>query len=847
MYKVKLGIDFDNSELKSVESKINNLTDSTHRIRIDLDSTRIHKQFDHIEKRFKNLTGAKGNVKSAIPIDTGSLDRALNDVASTIKDIKASIGSLDSGAGMKSLLSSINQISTALEKAGDQFEELNRSMSALSGKDLNLNFGINMGGSNPIARQAAYGNKARNETLPQLREQAAALENYFKEYYKVADGINAAQKLVQGTGAATGKSNIYDLIPKMLDGTGSLSSQMTAYKEYIALMKEAARIKGIDIGGVTSQFSKTADDLVQDAVDIQTGAKEMDDAFDRLKQIFGGGNNFNVEGISAQLDSVVADLKEIRTAIESLSSGASLDGLTQSFNRLSETLEKLMTNAKLVQDVLDNNVAATGLSNQKKEAQETAKAFKETTAEAKKLDNVSIDISSGNVDDLKRALKNLKVDDSSIEDATQELNEMGIVAKNVSGILRGGNLVSFDIKGVQTMADGVQRTVTITRKLGEEGWESSHKYSQALDKIAIAAEKVNKKLKSGTNGNTKFDVEIGDAEKKFASLSKQSDELRAKIDLLGDEFKNIQTASAEGDIEELVAANERYEKVLQDVNNQLKLNRQEEQKAAAAQKLADDRTAFQNKIDAWLTKNSAATKKYGAELLALKAKAESCDRVSLDHLEREFKQIDKAAEAASVKAKSLGDRLRTQFSKYSTYFSAASVFMYVEQGLRSMFEQVVAIDSAMTELKKVTDETNDTYNEFLTNAASKAQEIGTTISDYISSTADFSRLGYDFAESQTLSEVANIYKVVGDEIDSVDTASQSVISTMKAFKVEAADSMSIVDKFNEVSNNFAISSGGIGEALTRSASSLAAANNDLDESVALITAANSVVNLCHAA
>ena len=42
-------------------------------------------------------------------------------------------------------------------------------------------------------------------------------------------------------------------------------------------------------------------------------------------------------------------------------------------------------------------------------------------------------------------------------------------------------------------------------------------------------------------------------------------------------------------------------------------------------------------------------------------------------------------------------------------------------------------------------------------------------------------------------------------------------------------------------NNFAISSGGIGEALERSASSLMAANNTIDESIALITAANTVV------
>lgn len=42
-------------------------------------------------------------------------------------------------------------------------------------------------------------------------------------------------------------------------------------------------------------------------------------------------------------------------------------------------------------------------------------------------------------------------------------------------------------------------------------------------------------------------------------------------------------------------------------------------------------------------------------------------------------------------------------------------------------------------------------------------------------------------------------------------------------------------------NNFAISSGGIGVALEKSASALSTANNTLDESIAMITASNSVV------
>lgn len=64
---------------------------------------------------------------------------------------------------------------------------------------------------------------------------------------------------------------------------------------------------------------------------------------------------------------------------------------------------------------------------------------------------------------------------------------------------------------------------------------------------------------------------------------------------------------------------------------------------------------------------------------------------------------------------------------------------------------------------------------------------------------------------------------------------------MKAFGIEAANVMTIVDRFNEVGNRFAISSKGVGDALVRSASALAAAGNSLDESIALVTAANNVV------
>ena len=81
----------------------------------------------------------------------------------------------------------------------------------------------------------------------------------------------------------------------------------------------------------------------------------------------------------------------------------------------------------------------------------------------------------------------------------------------------------------------------------------------------------------------------------------------------------------------------------------------------------------------------------------------------------------------------------------------------------------------------------------------------------------------------------------GDGIEDISEASESIIATMQAFGISASDAMSIVDKFNEVGNHYAISSEGVGEALLRSAAAMKSANNTLDETIALATAANTIV------
>ncbi len=206
-----------------------------------------------------------------------------------------------------------------------------------------------------------------------------------------------------------------------------------------------------------------------------------------------------------------------------------------------------------------------------------------------------------------------------------------------------------------------------------------------------------------------------------------------------------------------------------------------------------------------------------------------------------FAQLKMSARQAGLEGKTMSERFRDGLEKFGGWSVVTTVLTKVVHVIKDVTNNVVELDSAMTELKKVTDLTNNTYSQFMNTAAQQAKEVGATVSDTINATADFARLGYTLDESTQLSKAALVYKNVGDGIDDISEASESIISTMKAFDVEADKSMDIIDKFNEVGNNYAISSQGVGVALQKSASALAEGGNSLDESIGLATGMNSVV------
>lgn len=213
----------------------------------------------------------------------------------------------------------------------------------------------------------------------------------------------------------------------------------------------------------------------------------------------------------------------------------------------------------------------------------------------------------------------------------------------------------------------------------------------------------------------------------------------------------------------------------------------------------------------------------------------------LRSMENGFAAIAMRAREAGLEGKTFGDRIAAAYKKFGGWTIITRTLTFAIQKFKQMISIVTQLDTAMTELRKVTNLTDKAYDELFDRAVVRAKQLGATVTDTITATADFARLGYGAEEAEKLADAAIIYKNVGDGIEDITTASESIISTLKAFGDETLSAMEIVDKFNEVGNNFAISSKGVGDALMRSSAALAAAGNTIDESIALAVGMNSVI------
>ena len=209
--------------------------------------------------------------------------------------------------------------------------------------------------------------------------------------------------------------------------------------------------------------------------------------------------------------------------------------------------------------------------------------------------------------------------------------------------------------------------------------------------------------------------------------------------------------------------------------------------------------------------------------------------------EQAVENFKNACYKAGLETETLGQKLSRLFKEhFQTAIAMAGVAM-VKQGLREVYDNVLELDTAVTELKKVSKMTDDEMNEYLDRTATNARELGANISDLVSSTADWKRLGYTDKDSEELARVSALMANVGDQIDNATTASSYLISAMQGFGLVADDAERLLDCMNQIANTEPVSMNDLGIIMQKSSAAMSAAGNTYQETLSLAAAVNGVL------
>lgn len=200
--------------------------------------------------------------------------------------------------------------------------------------------------------------------------------------------------------------------------------------------------------------------------------------------------------------------------------------------------------------------------------------------------------------------------------------------------------------------------------------------------------------------------------------------------------------------------------------------------------------------------------------------------------------VDKGTKRAQSTLTAFMDGIKARFRSLLQYLSIFVSYYRIIGMIKNGIQVVRDLDTALTEMRKVSDETVSSLKNFQDVSFDIAKSVGTTAKQIQNSTADFMRLGESLEEAAKSAEVANILLNVS-EFENIDDATSSLVAMSAAY--DELDKIEIVDKLNLIGNNFAISTDGLASALQKSASALTTAGNDIDEAIALATAANQVV------
>lgn len=838
----------DEESLKSITVLFQKLIDETNQTK----NTEVFntEQFTKIESLFTSIESSLSSIKGVL-VDVGDGEE-LSPLLKTIANVESGIDKLSSsvkGIGLNmnidfgsdtemeaKVQAKISNALQAYQRLFDHIKSLSAGGSLITQKF--FDFDINQFDT-PMSKLQAYKKfieNMRNEAKSQFNGKDILYSETDKKYWSQASSaMGQVTKAFNEMKASTntnplenifGKTDLTEVIEQLNIIVSKLDEISVSAKGFAETFKNGLNVNASveEIEKLTNRVKELESELAKiktpttvttpQESNISSGSK-VDEVVSSAKDLDNTLNQIDIptdsfDKVLEKLDrtkSELVDIVKITKQSVSDADGKFHDSYTLKDSRGSTEIYGMNSKTDKGQ-ILRQNIVGYDAKKDTELIQKNKTAYEELTEAIRQYSEVSKRVSSGKAkdDDIEKM--------NQLEEKISQLQKQPILSDSQVAKSESALVSLYD------QLDKIERKLQETnQKQVGSGFGKLFTYQSKIDKYKTTIDRFND---GGWTSNTYLEniQAVKNAVKEYETLL---NELKGK---------DASLVTSE-DIAQL----DKYEKKIKDTIATV-TNMSASEKGynfVSGQKELD-------KIHKLLNENSKMSSEAKAKIKAYYAEIESGNpSMSLDKIHGEILKIYNTEVEAGRAGRTLWDTLKNSGFHQIAAQMAGMVGVYdVINVIKQAASTVTELNTQITELAKVSEQSSKQIYADFDSYADIAKEVRGTISDTIAATADWSKNGYSIPDSKQLAEISQLYKNVGDGID-IDAANESLISTLKGFQLEADQAEHIVDVFNEVSNNEAISSGGIGEALQRSAASFNAASTSLEKSVSLVTATNSVL------
>lgn len=753
---------------------------ATWKAKIELDIKDLQKQLIDADEKIDKFANEDRKVK--LDIDTKTLESAIQKLNKMLDSLSKGTGDFKQFENLSKELSSIVSEVQSLSKAFGKVDD--SGAKTLLSSIQNIDKSLSELSQNILNVNKNMNNMGGNTSgaVKQVENISNAYQNAAKEAEKLAD---AESKIGQKANISFGMK---DTFPKTSENLEQVAqSEQKVQQEAVATDKALDNIsftpntEGFD--DIIAKFGILREQAEQITKIVKTTKQTVDGTNISYKATLRNGSSYYLgENSTPQV------LNASETVYNAKAVAKNVEQEARAIQSKWEQAEKAIQNYMNAVTKL-NNLKASDKSTGKKSYEiagqiEEIEKLKKEAYDARQVLSSMINPQNVDTDTWKRYVDVINRLDQASNGSAESVNRLKDSLKNT---------LNSELNSLQNSIDKYQNIITQAQTYPSD-FHPSTEYNTKLAKLESANE-VLKNYKASLQGVNELTKE------QQAEINK----LTQNCEKAATEFKNL-SAAEKGTIKVGV------EKAIQRINKDLAEN----------------------------TKYSAEAK---AGLNTLLEQLKSGDpSINLRKITEEIIKIENAEIAAGRAGKSLWDIFKTKstygfIGQMQSYLSMYVGFYGMVNGIKQVASTIRELDTAYTEMRKVSDESVQSLKNFQKESFSTADSVGTTALAMQDATATWMRLGESLDDAKESAKDATVLLNVS-EFDNIDEATDSLVAMSQAYK--DLDKMEIIDVLDKIGNEYSISTDQLSTALKDSAAVLKTQGNDLAESVALITAGNAI-------